>query len=114
MDLDRALDYSYNSYMKIASISHAKNNLSAYLDMVRNGETIIIMDRNRPLARLEPAVQDDGMDSDGRLSRLERSGLLRRASRRAPDKTILQVPAPSALNGASIVEALLHDRDEGR
>jgi prevent-host-death family protein len=36
--------------MKSASISTLKNNLSAYLDLVREGETVVITDRGRRAA----------------------------------------------------------------
>jgi antitoxin (DNA-binding transcriptional repressor) of toxin-antitoxin stability system len=37
----------------ISSISQTKNNLSALLEKVQAGETLIIVDRNRPVARVE-------------------------------------------------------------
>src|SRR3989304_4045748 len=40
--------------MKTASISEAKNRLSAYIDLVRRGETVQITDRGNPVARLVP------------------------------------------------------------
>ncbi len=39
--------------MKSVGIKDLKNNLSNYLDFVRNGETIIVMDRNTPIAELK-------------------------------------------------------------
>ena len=36
--------------MKTATISETKNRLSALLDRVRHGETILITDRERPVA----------------------------------------------------------------
>lgn len=53
--------------MKTATITEAKNGLSALIDRVRAGESILILDRGRPVARLEPAVQVD--DPQGRLAR---------------------------------------------
>ncbi|HEY8899188.1 MAG TPA: type II toxin-antitoxin system prevent-host-death family antitoxin [Chthoniobacterales bacterium] len=37
----------------LSSISQTKNNLSALLEKVQAGETLIILDRNRPVARVE-------------------------------------------------------------
>ncbi len=51
--------------MKTASISQTKNQLSALLDAVRHGETILIMDRNCPVARLEPVTEMSGMGAQG-------------------------------------------------
>ena len=42
--------------MKTATITQTKNGLSALLDRVRHGETIVITDRSRPVARLEPVA----------------------------------------------------------
>jgi prevent-host-death family protein len=45
--------------MKTASISEAKNRLSAYIDPVRRGETVQITDRGNPVARLVPLEAGD-------------------------------------------------------
>ena len=57
--------------MKRATLTDTKNNLSALVDQVQHGETILILDRGRPVARLE-SVLGDGDDPEGRLARLER------------------------------------------
>ena len=99
--------------MKIASITEAKNQLSALLDKVRHGETILITDRDHPVARLEPVVNDDQGDLKGRLAHLERHGIIRRASGK-PSKLILDTEPPKANKGASLLRALLAERDESR
>lgn len=99
--------------MKIASITQTKNNLSAYLDLVRGGETVLIMDRNRPIARLEP-VHLDSADADGRLTRLERSGMIRRAKKAAVVKDFISRKARPASSGMSLLDALLAEREEAR
>jgi prevent-host-death family protein len=99
--------------MKIATISQTKNQLSALLDRVRQGESILIVDRNRPVARLEPIVAPQELDPEGRLSRLERAGLIRRGSG-APVREILETPPPRPQKGGDILEALLAERDAGR
>jgi len=40
--------------MKKASITEAKNNFSALIDSVKGGSPVLIVDRGRPVARLEP------------------------------------------------------------
>ncbi len=47
--------------MKRATLTDTKNNLSALVDQVQHGETILILDRGRPVARLE-SVRGDGDD----------------------------------------------------
>ena len=69
------LDYSsYYSYMEKATISEIKNRLSAYLRKVRAGETVLILDRNHPVARLEQV--DRQSQPESRTALLERDGLL--------------------------------------
>ena len=46
--------------MKTASITEAKNQLSALIDQVRNGDTIVITDRGRPVAQLASLAADPG------------------------------------------------------
>ncbi len=99
--------------MKIATISQTKNQLSALLDRVRHGETILIVDRDGPVARLEPVVTAEEGDENGRLARLERAGLLRRGSGSRGGE-ILKQPPPKAVKGGDIVQALLSDREDGR
>ena len=96
--------------MRKATLTEAKNNLSALVDQVQHGETILILDRGRPVARLE-AVLGGGDDPEGRLARLERQGLLRRASAPLP-REALMAKAPKPSGGASALEALLAQRSE--
>lgn len=99
--------------MKKASITQTKNQLSALLDAVRHGETILIMDRDQPVARLEPVNSTQGPDPMGYLAQLERNGLIRRALTQ-PSKRLLRQAPPRAKKGASILEALRADREEAR
>jgi prevent-host-death family protein len=96
--------------MKRASISEAKNRLSALLDRVRGGQTVIIEDRGTPIARLEPLL--DIPDRSGHLAQLERQGILRRPKGRlSPD--FLKSRPPSLPKGHSAARALEADRSEG-
>lgn len=99
--------------MKKASITQTKNQLSALLDRVRHGETVLIMDRGHPVARLEPALQEGEGNEGGRLARLERAGILRRAVS-SPQSRLLLEPPPKSRKGASILRALLAEREQGR
>lgn len=99
--------------MKTATITETKNQFSVLIDRVRQGETILILDRKVPVARLEPAraVPDDA-DAET-VSQLERCGLLRRGSGVLP-QGFLERRLPLLARGASAVEALLKEREEGR
>ena len=98
--------------MKRATLTETKNNLSALVDQVQHGETILILDRGRPVAKLASVLGDEG-DPEGRLARLERQGTLRRALG-SPPREILMAKPPRAIHGASALEALLAERRDGR
>ena len=98
--------------MKKAGIAALKNNLSRYLDQVRGGESILVMDRNQPVAKIVPLPSAErGLDSDDdRLSRLERKGLIRRAS--ASGRNWLEKRRPVKVKG-SVLKDLLNERRSG-
>lgn len=98
--------------MKVVGITEAKNKLSALIDHVRGGETVLIMDRGRPVARLESAVAIDDA-GEGRLSRLERAGIVRIAGKKLAEALIKAAP-PRARKGADVVRILLEERREAR
>ncbi len=97
--------------MKTATITQAKNGLSALINRVRNGESILILDRGVPVARLEPVAAFP--DPTGRLRRLERAGVIR-VGEAPPPLDLLRKPAPPLAPGASSVEALIQERRSGR
>ncbi len=96
--------------MKRATVTEAKNGLSALLDRVKAGETVLITDRGVPVARLEPVVSND--DDEGRLARLERAGIIRRGS--GDFRQLLKTPPVRTIDGSSVVELLLEERRSGR
>jgi prevent-host-death family protein len=96
--------------MRIATISEAKDRLSALIDYVKGGETVVIVDRGRPVARLESAVSTP--DGAGRLARLERAGIVRIGAQHPPVALVRRRP-PRAAGGVSAVALLLEDRRGG-
>ena len=97
--------------MKKASITETKNNLSALIDGLRGGSPVLIVDRGRPVARLEPVAGREDGGQDGRLSRLVRDGVLR-PPRTGPPAALFSASPPCA--DASAVELLINERREGR
>jgi len=95
--------------MEKATISELKNNLSAYLKKVRAGHSILILDRDQPVARLERVLP--GERGEDRLERLEREGLVRRGSAPLPLKE-LRTAGPKPRR--SVTETLIEERREGR
>lgn len=96
--------------MKKSSITNAKNRLSALIDQVQQGDSVLIVDRGRPVARLSPVAGNE-LDAHGRLSRLERQGVANRPAAAPPVKLIAD-PPPRAR--ASALAALLTERSAGR
>jgi prevent-host-death family protein len=95
--------------MEKATISELKNSLSAYLKKVRAGQSVLIFDRDQPVARLERI--ESAADEDDPIARLERSGLIRRGRAPVPLKLLKQA-VPRAKR--SVAKALLDERREGR
>jgi antitoxin (DNA-binding transcriptional repressor) of toxin-antitoxin stability system len=92
-----------------ATISELKNRLSAYLKKVRAGHSVLILDRDQPVAKLEAV--GGGTPHDDKLARLERAGLIRRAtSRSLPEALLAAAPAASR----SVTEALIAERRDAR
>ena len=98
--------------MKKASITEAKNNLSALIDSVKGGSPVLIVDRGRPVARLEP-VAGVHRDDDSRLARLVREGIVRPA-RLSVAKDLFATKPPRLKKGVSGVRTLLDERRDGR
>ncbi len=99
--------------MKTASITEAKNSLSALIDGLKSGSPVLIVDRGRPVARLEPVVGSAQEKQDGRLSRLLRDGVIRPRRSDLPRALFSNQP-PHSRAGASAVDALIEERREGR
>jgi prevent-host-death family protein len=97
--------------MKQAKISDLKNNLSRYLDLVREGETIQVLDRNIPIALITSISESKGILRKDRIRQMERKGLIR-IGNPALLKSILEARPPGRKTGA--LKALLQEREEGR
>jgi antitoxin (DNA-binding transcriptional repressor) of toxin-antitoxin stability system len=101
--------HGYHGPMEKATISQLKNRLSAYLRKVRAGATIVILDRDEPIARLERIEASAGLDD--RAARLEKAGIL---SRPKHALRLASLRAPPPRSDRSILAALLDERHEGR
>jgi prevent-host-death family protein len=99
--------------MKIASLTEAKNHLSALIDGLRAGTSVLIVDRGRAVARLEPVAGSADDTTDGRLSRLLRDGVIRLRRGNSPQELFRTEP-PRIRAGASGVDVLTKERRDGR
>ena len=98
--------------MLIATVTEAKNRLSALIDRVKGGESVLIVDRGTPVARLESVI-GAGPDPEGRVARLERAGAVR-AARAKPATSIFSSAPPRLSPNASGVSAVIDERRGGR
>lgn len=94
--------------MKKASVSELKNQISRYLDYVKHGETVLVLDRTVPVAELKPVT---AKSSSGKLLALERKGIIRLGSGEISERFFKE-----KLSGkrAKILGALLEERERGR
>ena len=99
--------------MRKVSITEAKNGLSALIDSVKSGSSVLIMDRGRPVARLEPVAPKSDLNDDERLARLIRNGVVKPARKPFP-KELFDEPLPRPNGDVSVVDILLAERREGR
>jgi len=103
----------YLMAMKSVNIAELKNRLSHYLRIVRRGEAILVRDRDRVIARIEPAGEAGtaaGGDDAARLAALEARGILRRGQGAIGRDMLARRPKVKA----DVVAALLREREEGR
>lgn len=98
--------------MRTVTVTEAKNGLSALIDAVQGGETVLIIDRGRPVARLDSAISASRDDAGGRLVRLERAGLVRRGAGSPAERSAVDIPRHRAQSSA--VTALIEERRSGR
>lgn len=100
--------------MRMAKISELRDGLSRYIEYVRTGGRVLIMDRNRPVAEivpLEASGRARGATDEARLDALQRQGLIRRGTGRIPSEA-LRGTGPAG--GSRVLEALLDERASGR
>ncbi len=96
--------------MKRASVSEAKSHFSGYLSDVERGETVLIYDRNRLVARLEPARYADLPEAE-RLKALVKSGVASAPRHSLDARTFLKRPRPRLADGVSASGVLVQDRN---
>ena len=97
--------------MKRTSVTDAKNGLSALLDRVRHGESIVIEDRGIPIAQLAPVASTGGGADRDRLTRLERHGIIRPAAASTASKRLAAPPRPR--KAVSLSARVIAEREGG-
>lgn len=100
--------------MITANIATAKNELSRLLRRVKRGERVIITDRNRPVAQLQP-FSPAGKNDDAAVAALHEIGVLTPPrGTRLDVAAFLASPAPVLSTNNSLAAAVLAEREAGR
>ena len=97
----------YHGVMNTTNVSYTRNHLGKLLSLVKQGESILIMNRKHPVARLVPVDSPAGAHAD-----LVRRGLIRPARRPLNFKAFASLPLPKAKCGGDVLAALLSERNE--
>ena len=96
--------------METANIATAKNQFSRLINRVKHGETILITDRDKPVARLQPLDVSD----DTTLANLHASGLLSPPQGRLDLDKFRTEPRATLSETASLTAAILTEREQSR
>jgi prevent-host-death family protein len=94
--------------MRVVNVAVLKNKLSAYLERVREGEEVLVKDRERPVARIVPIVRDEDVPAEELQMAAE--GLVRLPKASLP-ASFWRMPAPR-ISRKDVTRAVRADRDE--
>ena len=99
--------------MKSASVSEAKNGLSALLDEVRRGETVLITNHGKPVARIESyhAMELTAGEAEAALVR---RGVADPPRAPLEVERFLAASVPRLAAGVSASRLVVAEREEGR
>ena len=95
------------------SVSQTKNGLSGLLADVRRGETVLIMHRGRPVAKITRYPTD--LADDEAAAELVRRGLADPPEEPFDvDRFLAATPRPRLTEGPSLSELIVEEREAGR
>jgi prevent-host-death family protein len=95
--------------MRTVNISTLKARLSAHIEMVKNGEEVLVCDRNKPVARIIPCPT---VDESERERRLIARGVL--VPPRKKQRSPVSWPDPPGNVSDEVMERLWQEEREGR
>ncbi len=94
--------------MRTVNISDLKAQLSSHIRFVRDGEEVLVCDRNKPVARIVPVRSED---PSGREQRLVARGVLAPPLRRRP---VGSLPKPPGGVSNDAIGKIWREEREGR
>ena len=113
--------------MMQAKISELKNSLSSYLRKVKSGESILVLDRNTPIARLVPIestpsregradstseADEKKLENEALLAKLESEGVIVRRRGPSPIEVIREWEPVEDVEDVDLAGAVLEEREE--
>ena len=96
--------------IRTVSVTELKARLSAFLDIIRRGDEVLVTDRGRPIARLAPVT--GARLVEGRREELLRTGRMRAPRAKLP-KDFWERKRPDDPKGRGLA-ALLAERESSR
>ena len=96
--------------MHTSNIAAAKSHFSHLIDLVKQGQTVLITERNKPVATLQPVSQS----FPAGLAALHASGLLTSPGKTLDVAAFLSAPRASLTVETSLTQAVLAEREESR
>jgi antitoxin (DNA-binding transcriptional repressor) of toxin-antitoxin stability system len=99
--------------MNTENISYTRNHLSELLDLVKAGESVLILDRQTPVARLEPVTAPRAQVAEWKAA-LVRQGVIRVATRPLDPTRFIGLPPATPAGKGDILASLLAEREGGR
>lgn len=103
---------NYNGQVEKATVSRLKNSLSAYLRKVRAGHSVVVYDRDVPIARIDRI--EDGGAGDDRLALLAAQGITGPPEAELSAKRLRQALSRPLARSVRLLDAVLEERREGR
>ena len=94
--------------MRVATVTEAKNGLSAVLDYVKHGIPVLITQHSKPIARIEPVDVADTA-TGCHMASLAAEGLITPPRKKLALKAFFDMPRPRC---DGVVEALLKERED--
>ncbi|MBI4583022.1 MAG: type II toxin-antitoxin system prevent-host-death family antitoxin [Planctomycetes bacterium] len=84
------------------SVTELKNKLSYYLRLVKGGETIEVLERSLPVAKLQ-GVAGESTEGDAHLKRLIREGIVTPGKKPDPKAVLKTPPIPCKVDPVKIL-----------
>jgi antitoxin (DNA-binding transcriptional repressor) of toxin-antitoxin stability system len=94
--------------MIVAKIAQIKNQFSLYIQKVRMGETVIVYDRDEPVAQIEMIKQSSSSDYYS-LQELAKKGILKMGKNNL-NKEFFNQKLPELKSGKSLSKELILER----